>query len=194
MFLRCRESRENHSAVEPSSRSYCGGEGYRSWRRIREVTPALSFGPSSSRCVHYFCSTFSMEGTGEYDCGASELTRKASRIQMKVDIQDQTSFGQGKPLILGGVRAAADLDEPSPPAAAKPLVTVLVNSSLEQTYVGCIAGVLLCQQTIEVHGRTVEVQYINDEGDRRLCQCHTSGAEFRGSQHGRLIDIAMYEG
>jgi hypothetical protein len=34
-----------------------------------------------------------MEGTGEYDCGASELTRKASRIQMKVDIQDQTSFG-----------------------------------------------------------------------------------------------------
>ena len=30
MFLKCRESRENHSAVEPSSHSCCGGERYRS--------------------------------------------------------------------------------------------------------------------------------------------------------------------
>jgi hypothetical protein len=42
MFLKCLESRENHSAVEPSSRSCCGGGRYRSWRRIREVTPALT--------------------------------------------------------------------------------------------------------------------------------------------------------
>ena len=30
MFLKCHESRENHSAVEPSSHSCCGGERYRS--------------------------------------------------------------------------------------------------------------------------------------------------------------------
>jgi len=76
---------------------------------------------------------------------------------MKVDVQDQTSF-LGRESHSFWVGAAGDLESPSPPAALKPLVTVLVNSSLEQTYVGCIAGVFPCQQTIEVHGRTVEVQ------------------------------------
>jgi hypothetical protein len=95
------------------------------------------------------------------------------------------------------VSAAGDLESPSPPAALKPLVTVLVNSSLEQTYVGCIAGVssfasrpLRC---MDVREKYSSVQYSN-EGDQRLCQCRTSGAEFRDSQHDRLIGIAMYEG